>query len=191
MKNLLSIIAITSVIFPSVSFAHQSGGGGFLAGLSHPVLGFDHLLAMLSVGALSAQMGGKSIWTVPTAFVSIMLLGGVMGLNNIPLISVEMGISISVLALGIALTIEKKLAPIIATFFVGFFAIFHGYAHGMEMPLLANPTLYVLGFTLGTVGIHVTGVLVGIVASTTANGIQLLRYIGAGIAGIGFHLIVM
>ena len=191
MKKLLSIIAVTSIIFPSISYAHQSSGGGFLAGLSHPVLGFDHLLAMLSVGVLSAQMSGKSLWSVPTAFVSIMLVGGVMGLNNIPLISIEIGISISVLALGIALTIEKKIAPILAMCFVGFFAIFHGYAHGMEMPHLANPTQYVLGFIVGTAGIHIAGVLVGILASKTTSGAQFLRYLGAGIAGIGFHLIIM
>lgn len=191
MKKTLFGFALAALVFPSLSYAHQSTGGGFLAGLSHPVLGFDHLLAMLSVGVLSAQMGGKSLWTVPTAFVSVMLAGGVMGLNGIPLLSVEMGISISVLALGIALAVEKKLAPILAMAFVGFFAVFHGYAHGIEMPQLATPALYALGFIVGTASIHIAGVLVGSFAAKSANGVQLLRYIGAGIAGIGFHLTVM
>jgi len=191
MKKTLLGFTIVALMLPSLSYAHQATGGGFIAGLSHPVLGFDHLLAMLSVGVLSAQMGGKSLWSVPVAFVSIMLVGGILGLNGVPLISVEMGISVSVLALGIALAVEKKLAPILAMAFVGFFAVFHGYAHGIEMPHLANPTLYALGFIIGTASIHITGVLVGIFAANIPNGVQFLRYIGAGIAGIGFHLILM
>lgn len=191
MNRLVLLLTVATALFPSLSYAHQAGESGFLAGLSHPVLGFDHLLAMLCVGALSAQMGGKSLWSVPLSFVSIMLVGGLLGLNEVPLISVEMGISLSVLALGIALTIERKIAPILAMVFVGFFAIFHGYAHGLEMPQLASPVSYVVGFIIGTASIHVVGVLVGLGAEKLTNGAQLLRYIGAGIAGIGFHLIVM
>lgn len=192
MKRLLTLSGIIlSMLLPSIAFAHQASGGGFLAGLSHPVLGFDHLLAMLSVGILSAQMGGRALWLVPTTFVSIMLVGGILGLNGFALISVETGISISVLVLGISLTIEKKIAPILAMCFVGFFAIFHGYAHGIEMPNLASPIYYALGFIVGTASIHVIGVLIGTIAVKLANGAQLLRYLGAGIAGIGFHLVIM
>lgn len=97
-----------------------------MAGLTHPVLGFDHLLAMLSVGILSAQMGGLAIWRVPLTFVLVMLGGGVLGINGIPLFSVELGIALSVLALGVAIALEKKLSPVLAMIFVGFFAIFHG-----------------------------------------------------------------
>jgi urease accessory protein len=119
-----------------------------------------------------------------------MLLGGILGMQGVPLFSVELGIAASVLVLGVALAAEKKLSPLMAMGFVGFFAIFHGYAHGAEMPTLAQPVFYALGFVVGTAAIHVTGVLIGVYSRRLQDGVQLLRYVGAGIAGIGFHLIV-
>ena len=188
-KIVLSILGVV-LFFPIMSYAHEGSGGGFMAGLTHPVLGFDHLLAMLSVGILSAQMGGQAIWRVPLTFVLVMLFGGVLGINNIPLFSVELGIALSVLALGIAIALERKLSALLAMVFVGFFAIFHGHAHGTEMPSLSKPLFYACGFVIGTAGIHVVGVLIGIIAERIKEGGQLLRYAGAGIAGIGLHLIV-
>jgi urease accessory protein len=188
-KIVLATVGILSFL-PSISYAHEGSGGGFMPGLTHPVLGFDHLLAMLSVGLLSAQMGGQAIWRVPLTFVLVMLGGGVLGINGIPLFSVELGIALSVLALGVAIALDKKLSPVLAMVFVGFFAIFHGHAHGTEMPSLSKPLFYACGFVLGTAGIHVAGVLVGIIAERIEEGTQLLRYAGAAIAGIGFHLIV-
>ncbi len=185
----LSILGVV-LFFPSMSYAHEGAGGGFTAGLTHPVLGFDHLLAMLSVGILSAQMGGQAIWRVPLTFVLVMLGGGILGINGIPLFSVELGIALSVLALGIAIALETKLSSLLAMVFVGFFAIFHGHAHGTEMPFLSKPLFYACGFVLGTAGIHIAGVLIGLIAERIKEGGQLLRYVGAGIAGVGFHLIV-
>lgn len=191
MKKTTSILFI-GLMFSTAVYAHESlQGGSFISGLRHPVLGFDHLLAMLSVGILSAQMGGRAIWTVPSTFVGVMLIGGILGIQEIPLFSVELGIAFSVLALGIALVAEKKISPIFAIIFVGFFAIFHGHAHGTEMPYLTKPVLYALGFITGTAGIHIAGVLVGVFSNKIDKGAQLLRYIGAGIAGIGLHLIIM
>ncbi|PCJ33202.1 MAG: urease accessory protein UreJ [Gammaproteobacteria bacterium] len=186
-KTLLPLILL--MLLPSSSYA--SNAGGFVAGLSHPVLGFDHLLAMLSVGILSAQMGGRSIWTVPATFVIVMLFGGMLGIQGWPLFLVESGIAFSVLALGIALSAEKKLSALIAMIFVGGFALFHGYAHGSEIPSLANPVDYATGFILGTACLHIMGVLIGLLAEKLQHGRQLLRYIGAGIAGIGFHLLIL
>jgi len=185
------LILMIVMLMPGLALAHENAyGGGFLSGLSHPVLGFDHLLAMISVGILSAQMGGKAIWTVPTTFVVVMLLGGVMGMNDVPLFSVELGIAASVLALGIALAADKKMPHVVAMIFVAFFAVFHGHAHGTEMPYLAEPALYSLGFVVGTAGIHIAGVAIGLLAEKAKQGPQMLRYVGAAIAGIGFHLIV-
>ena len=185
----LSILGVV-LFFPIMSYAHEGSGGGFMSGLTHPVLGFDHLLAMLSVGILSAQMGGQAIWRVPLTFVLVMLFGGVLGINGVPLFSVELGIALSVFALGIAIALERKLSSLLAMVFVGFFAIFHGHAHGTEMPSLSKPVFYACGFVIGTAGIHVAGVLIGIIAERLKDGGQLLRYAGAGIAGIGFHLII-
>ena len=188
-KIVLATVGIVSLL-PSISYAHEGSGGGFTAGLTHPVLGFDHLLAMLSVGILSAQMGGQAIWRVPLTFVLVMLAGGILGINGVPIFSVELGIAFSVLALGVAIALQKKLPPLFAMVFVGFFAIFHGHAHGTEMPSLSKPLFYACGFVIGTAGIHIAGVLIGIIAERLKEGKQLLRYAGAGIAGVGFHLII-
>ncbi|MCX4027737.1 HupE/UreJ family protein [Endozoicomonas sp. SM1973] len=191
MKKIVGALLSSLIFYPNIGYSHEGGfGGGFGAGLAHPVLGFDHLLAMLSVGILSAQIGGNTIWTIPLAFVSFMLMGGILGINEVALVSVELGIAFSVLILGVALAADKKIPVIITIFFVGIFAIFHGHAHGTEMPFLAEPQLYAVGFIIGTAGIHIIGVLIGISASKIKQGWQLLRYIGASIAGIGFHLII-
>jgi len=163
--------------------------GGFTVGLTHPVLGFDHFLAMVSVGILSAQMKGRAIWAVPATFVSVMAMGGMLGIAGIRILGVEFGIAVSVLGLGIALAAEKKLPPIAAMLFVGFLAIFHGHAHGTEMPSILKPALYALGFVVGTAGIHIVGVLIGFFATRTKKGAELLRYSGAGIAGIGAYIL--
>ncbi|MGB5446126.1 MAG: HupE/UreJ family protein [Psychromonas sp.] len=192
MKNFLNILVVTLLIFPTFVFAHEvDGGGGFVSGFNHPVLGFDHLLAMLSVGVLSAQMGGKAIWKIPATFVIVMLFGGIFGINGVGFVSVELGIVCSVLALGVAIAASKKLPSSIAMAFVGFFAVFHGYAHGIEMPYLAEPALYASGFVVGTAVIHIAGVIIALIADKFKDGQQLLRFLGAGIAGIGFHLLVM
>jgi len=189
MKKIL-LGAFVLCLFPGLAQAHiLSGEGGFLSGLTHPVLGFDHFLAMLSVGILSAQMGGRAIWTVPSTFVSVMAIGAFIGIKAIPLPGVEYGIALSVLLLGFALALEKKLVPIWAMVCVGIFATFHGHAHGTEMPKIVSPMIYALGFLMGTAGIHLAGVLVGVVSSRTAKGAEILRYVGAGISGVGVHII--
>ncbi len=146
---------------------------------------------MISVGVLSAQLGGKAIWTVPSTFVAIMLVGGLLGMNEVPLFTVETGIAFSVLALGVAMAADRKMPISLAMLFVAIFALFHGHAHGTEMPLLAKPWLYALGFVSGTAVIHISGVVLGAAFKSFPNGPQLLRYIGAGIAGIGFHLLII
>lgn len=190
MKKTISLAVL--LCLPEMLYAHQdlANGSGLIAGLSHPVLGFDHFLAMISVGILSAQIGGKAIWTVPTAFVGVMLLGGMLGIYGVPLFSVELGIAFSVFALGIALAAEKKLPWVFALLFVSIFALFHGHAHGTEMPSIAQPALYALGFVLGTASIHLFGVMIGLFAQMNARSAEFLRFVGASIAGIGFHLLI-
>jgi len=188
-KNVFMLFA--GLFLPNLVLANELTQGGFISGLSHPILGFDHLLAMVSVGILSAQMGGRAIWSVPFVFVAVMLLGGALGIQGVPIFSVEVGIAFSVFALGIALVAEKKAPPMLAMLLVAVFAIFHGHAHGTEMPHLAQPILYALGFFVGTASLHIVGVLIGVFANKTNVGDQFLRYTGAGIAGIGFYLLVI
>lgn len=173
---------------PGLALAHEGASlpyGSFLGGLTHPVLGLDHFLAMVSVGILSAQIGGRAIWTMPATFVLVMAFGGLLGYIDIGLTAIEAGISISVLALGVAIASDRKLPMSLVMTAVGFFAIFHGYAHGAEMPTVANSVTYAAGFLTGTAALHLFGVLLGDIASRYTVGYTVLRVTGAGIAGMG------
>ena len=188
-KTLRSILlALGLSLIPTVAYAHDGSQvpfGGFLAGLVHPVLGYDHLLAMLSVGILSAQIGGRAIWTVPATFVSVMAVGGLLGYINIGLTATELGIAASLILLGLIIAAEQKLPVKLAMLGVGFFAIFHGYAHGSEIPTTSEPVLYALGFLTGTALIHIAGVVIGDIAKHYQRGRIMLRVGGALIAVTG------
>ncbi|MSR08110.1 MAG: HupE/UreJ family protein [Gammaproteobacteria bacterium] len=187
------ILLLPVLLAPVTAFAHEGSSlpyGSFIAGLAHPVLGTDHFLAMVSVGILSAQIGGRAIWTVPTTFVSVMAIGGLLGWLNVGLTSIELGISFSVLILGIAIAADRKLPVLVAMGAVGIFAIFHGYAHGAEMPTVANALTYGLGFMTGTAFLHVAGLVVGDISQHYARGKILLRIAGAAIAGVGTWFLV-
>jgi len=176
---------------PSLGFAHESGhGGGFMGGLTHPVYGLDHFLAMISVGILSSKIGGRARWIIPATFVAAMLAGGILGMNDVGLPYVELGIVTSVAVLGVAIAANLKLPMALSMLLIGCFAIFHGHAHGTEMSG-SEPTLYACGFLSGAAGVHLAGLLVSAVVGGFRYGAQFLRYLGAGIAGIGFHLLYL
>ena len=190
LKSFLMALLFSAI--PGVAYAHDGtnlGLGGFLSGIVHPVLGYDHLLAMLSVGIISAQIGGRAIWTVPATFVSVMAVGGVLGLINIGLNVTELGIAVSLVILGLVIAAERKIPTLIVMIGVGFFAIFHGYAHGTEMPDTAEPFLYALGFLVGTALIHVAGVVSGDISRHYERGKVFLRVGGALNALVGLLFI--
>jgi len=190
MVNIFLSIAVM-ILIPEVAGAHgNTGGSGFIEGLNHPVFGFDHLLAMVTVGLLSAQIGGRALWTVPATFVSVMVVGGVLGMNGVRLPLVDYGIALSVLALGIAVVSARRLPVIVAMSFVGVFALFHGHAHGSEMPYFAQPALYALGFSLATAALHVLGAVSGYFALRNESGLKLLRLTGFFIAMSGVYFVV-
>jgi urease accessory protein len=171
-----------------LALAHEGASlpyGSFLSGLTHPVLGADHFLAMVSVGIVSAQIGGRAIWTVPATFVCVMGIGGLLGLLDIGLTAIEAGIASSVLILGLAIAADRRLPVALAMTAVAFFAIFHGYAHGTEMPTVANPVTYALGFMTGTATLHISGVVIGDISQHYRMGKILLRIGGAIIAALG------
>jgi urease accessory protein len=185
--------ALLLALLPALAEAHPAGSmpyGSFLGGLTHPVLGLDHLLAMVSVGILSAQIGGRAIWTVPATFVCVMAIGGLLGYANVGLVAIEIGIAFSVLILGLAIAAERKIPVQLAMVGVGVFAIFHGYAHGNEMPSVAEPIIYALGFMTGTAALHIVGVLIGDISQHYRSGRILLRIAGGAIAGIGTVFLV-
>jgi len=174
---------------PERAAAHiiSTGSGGFDAGFAHPLTGPDHFLAMFAVGLWGAQMGGRTVWTLPVTFPLIMVAGGAMGILGLPLPGTEIGIALSILALGLAITFAWRPAEWIALSLIAVFAICHGYAHGAELPLAADPADYVIGFVLATGLIHLFGIGVGLGLGKPLGG-RLARGLGAlvGIGGIYF-----
>ncbi len=173
--------------------AHNfTGMVGFYDGISHPVLGLDHFLAMISVGIVSAQIGGRAIWTVPTTFVTIMTVGGLFGFFLLidEFFFVEVGIIFSVILLGLGISIERKIPKNLIIIFVGIFGLFHGIAHGIEVPAAANPILFVLGFICGTSALHLFGVGIGYFSIKTNASLNLLRVTGLLFAIYGIYLLI-
>lgn len=160
--------------------AHTGTGlaGGFQSGFLHPFSGFDHLLAMVSVGLWGAFLGRPLIVALPVIFPTVMAIGGVMGIAGVPLPPVEIGIAVSVLVLG-AMIAGKVRAPVwLASLIVAVFAIFHGYAHGKELPSAADPVGYSAGFVLATGMLHVVGIGIGVIADRP-GGEVVVRGLGA------------
>ena len=126
----IAIAAVTAL--PAIAYAHAEHGAasGFLAGLWHPISGLDHVLAMVAVGLWGAQLGRPAIWMLPLAFPLMMAIGGVLGLTGLGLPAVEIAIAVSALVLGALILVEGRPALPIALGIVGFFAVFHGHAHG-------------------------------------------------------------
>ena len=191
--NIKLTVFVLSFFILSPVIAHEANSlpyGPFLGGITHPVLGFDHLLAMVSVGMISAQIGGRAIWTVPSTFVLVMFCGGLIGLNMGGLNGYEIGIALSVLLLGGSLAADKTLNSIFAMIAVGIFAIFHGYAHGEEIPTIARPVPYIAGFMTGTIMLHITGLILADISTHYKSGKIILRFAGAGIALAGFYFLI-
>ncbi|MEO9460409.1 MAG: HupE/UreJ family protein [Lentilitoribacter sp.] len=190
-------ILISLILVPSLAFAqtHAHGvGGGFMAGISHPVLGLDHLLAMVAVGVVSAQVAARkfnhAIWSVPACFVGVMALGGALGMVGIGLTAIELGIVLSVIVLGLIIAGGGRINALTLFASVSLFAVFHGYAHGQEIPELASSGAYITGFMVGTAGLHLLGVAIGHLSDKIPDGATLLRYSGAIVSGMGFHILL-
>lgn len=145
---------------PNAALAHTFGAhdAGFVHGFLHPVGGWDHLLAMVAVGLWAAQRGGAALWALPVAFVGAMIGGGLLGMAGIGLPQVELGIVLSVVALGALIAFQSRLPLLASAGVVALFAVFHGHAHGAEMPEAAEPLLYGLGFALATALLHGAGI---------------------------------
>jgi urease accessory protein len=185
-----SILSLgAAVAWPQQVAAHVQGGeaAGFLSGVLHPVSGLDHVLAMISVGLWGAQLGAPALWLLPVTFPMVMAFGGMLGLMGLALPGVEIGIALSALALGLAILLELRPPLWGAAVIVGFFAVFHGHAHGTELPEGANGLLYSVGFVVSTGCLHGTGIALGLV-HRWRTGRVALRFAGAGVAlaGVAF-----
>jgi urease accessory protein len=169
------------------AFAHVRDGeaGGFLTGLRHPLSGMDHVLAMVAVGLWGAQLGVPAVWFLPVAFPIVMAFGGMLGLMGVPLPGVEYGIALSAVLLGAAVMFKVRPPLVVAAILVGFFAVFHGHAHGTELPPGQSGLLYSIGFVMATGCLHALGISIGTVHRWDW-GQKLLRLAGAVVALGGF-----
>jgi urease accessory protein len=193
MKRAISILAAASVLTPVAALAHPGVGDahGVLHGLMHPISGFDHVLAMVAVGVLAALLGGRAIWLVPTSFVAMAALGGVLGMQGLPVPFVEFGISASVILLGLAIAFQAKLPLGWTAGLVGLFGLYHGYAHGAEMPADASALGYGVGFLAATAMLHIAGISLGLGIAQLAksSATRFARTGGAAIALAGVALL--
>ncbi len=180
-----------AAMLPTAALAHTGAGdaSGFSHGFVHPFGGVDHLLAMIAVGLFAAHLCGRALWLVPGAFVAMMAAGGALGAAGVGVPHVETGIALSVLVLGAAIAFGLSVPTAVAMVLVGFFAIFHGHAHGAEMPAAASGLAYGAGFVLATAALHATGVALGLGLGRMKGAPALrLRQVaggGAALAGMG------
>jgi len=173
-------------LLASPLLAHTGKGhvAGFLSGFQHPWSGLDHVAAMVAVGIWGAQLGSPAIWVLPVAFPMLMAVGGVLGLLGVPLPGIEIGIALSALFLGVMVLGERRPRLAVAVAVVGVFALFHGHAHGTELPAGQSALLYSMGFVIGTGTLHGVGIGMGL-AHRWPAGKVLLRAAGACIAIAG------
>lgn len=163
------LLASVASFFPTLAFAHVGIGDtqGFSHGFLHPLSGIDHVLVMVAVGVLAAERGGRALWLVPTSFVGMMVLGGALGMSGVEVPFVEVGIGVSVVVLGLVVAFGLDLPVAAAMALVGLFAIFHGHAHGAEMPETASGLGYGMGFVVATALLHVAGIGLGLLIGRT------------------------
>ncbi|MBB2753040.1 UNVERIFIED_ORG: urease accessory protein [Rhizobium aethiopicum] len=193
MKSALKsgLLALAAAALPAVAYAHTGVGqtSGFVHGFSHPVSGLDHVLAMVMVGVFAFQLGGRATWLVPATFVLVMALGGALGVAGVNLPFVETGIALSVVVLGAIVALNVKAPTALAMGVVGLFAIFHGHAHGAEMPEDAGGAAYAAGFMIATAFLHAAGLGLGYIIGRAGErqGAFVTRAAGsvAAIAGVG------
>jgi urease accessory protein len=181
---------LMALVFSASAHAHADAAtlaGGFATGFMHPVLGWDHVVAMVAVGLWGAFLGERAVWTLPVVFPVVMAGGGVLGLLGVPLPFVEVGIALSAVVIGAMIATATRPPLWVAAIVVGAFAIFHGYAHGAELPQAANPLLYTAGFMVATGLLHVGGIVLGL-AIRWPTGTQIVRGLGAliSLVGLGF-----
>lgn len=155
-----------------------------MTGIRHPVSGLDHVLAMIAVGLWGAQLGIPAVWLLPVAFPMMMAFGGMFGLMGLPLPGVEMGIAVSAVVLGIAVLAEARPPLLVALAVVAVFAVFHGHAHGTELPEGQSGLLYSMGFVIATGLLHGLGIGIGSVHGWDAGRVAL-RVAGAVVLGAG------
>lgn len=182
----LGTLALLVTLPHNAALAHETAGvaGGLQAGLLHPLYGLDHVVAMVAVGLWGAFLGAPAIWLLPIVFPMVMALGGAAGVVGIPIPFIETGIAVSAIVLGLMVAFAVRPPLWIAALIVGAFAIFHGHAHGTELPGAANPLAYAMGFVVSTGLLHLGGIALGLPARWS-TGRMIVRAGGVLISAVG------
>jgi len=192
-RSVTFLSAAALALLPTAVFAHTGVGetSGFAHGFMHPIGGLDHVLAMVAVGLFASHLGGRALWLVPLAFVGMMAVGGALGMAGIDVPFVGFGISLSIVVLGAIVALRLDLPTIVAMAVVGFFAIFHGHAHGAEMPETSSGLAYGLGFILATAVLHGVGIGLGLLIGTAGQrqGHRIAQVAGSAMAITGLAIL--
>jgi urease accessory protein len=183
-RAVLTVILLLASAAPAFAHVEQGQAQGLLNGLRHPTSGLDHVLAMIAVGLWGAQLGAPALWLLPVTFPMVMAFGGFLGLVGISLPGVEVGIALSAVLLGLMVARQAKPPLIVAAILVGVFAIFHGHAHGTELPAGQSGLMYSIGFVIATGCLHGVGILLGLVQKW-AGGRTAIRVAGSMVALAG------
>ena len=185
------LLCLLLALSAATANAHTGGGaiGGFLSGFAHPLTGLDHVVAMVAVGLWGAFLGAPAIWILPVVFPLVMAVGGVLGVLGVPLPGVETGIALSGVILGLMVAFAAKPPLKIAGAIVGIFAIFHGHAHGTELPEAASVITYAAGFVIATGLLHLSGIAIGLLARWPWGKLAV-RTGGAVTAAVGFGFLL-
>lgn len=180
-------LAMTVLALPLAAHAHAGHAhGGFESGFMHPIGGLDHLLAMIAVGLWAVQLGKRALWALPLMFVGAMVAGGLLGLTGMNVPGVELVIALSAVALGGLVALRKKAPLAGAVLVVGLFALFHGFAHGQELPAGASALTYALGFVLATAALHGVGIGLGLLPKAVQK-LPIERFAGAAVLVGGLY----
>jgi urease accessory protein len=185
------LILMLAMALSGAAEAHTGEGmaGGLASGFLHPIFGWDHVVAMVAVGLWGAVLGAPAIWLLPVVFPLVMAIGGAMGIAGVELPAVETGIALSGVVLGLLVAFAFRAPLWVAAVVVGIFAIFHGHAHGTDLPEAASPYVYAVGFVVATGLLHLCGIAFGTVVHRPA-GTLATRMAGLVIAGIGAAVLV-
>jgi urease accessory protein len=188
-RGAMVLVAALLALGAEPALAHEGAGavGGFLSGLAHPIFGWDHVVAMVAVGLWGAFLGAPAIWLLPVVFPLVMAGGGALGILGVPVPAVETGIAASAVVLGLLVAFAARPPLWLAAVVVGAFAIFHGHAHGTELPAAADPLTYAIGFVLATGLLHLLGIAFGLLVRWPAGMIAVRAGGGAiALAGAAF-----
>ena len=184
-------ICLFALMISSPAFAHISEEGlkgGFISGYIHPLLGWDHVAAMVAVGIWGAFLGRRAIWILPIVFPFVMIIGGILGMLGVPVPFIVPGIALSSIIIGLAIAFKWQAPLSLASIIVGLFAIYHGYAHGQNLPVASNPIAFAFGFVLGSGTLHLIGILFSLL-DRYRWGVRSLQLAGVIIALVGLAVL--